>query len=351
MIPPPVSILAFRNGSIGNTLVAIPALRAIRRRHPAARLSVVVDPVGRELLRGCPWIDRLILYDRHGRDRSLARWFRLVRKLRRLKPSHAILFKRFFRNGLLARLSGAPIRIGFSTEGRAPFLNHTIPYDEGVSITRLNLRLAALLDADEGDTHTEIWLSATDRERAEDFLAGHGLEKRPFVAAHYGGTATAPGFASPERFGSLLRRVAGDSRPALLIGSGAMESEWAARVARDLPAGTVAAQGLPLRVTAAILGRSSLFVGFNSGPAHLAVAAGAPALILYRPDDRVEAEIRKWLPVSERVRPLVPPRSQEEEAWSAFFEEAATAAAALSGVATGLPGTAAGLPGVAGGPA
>ena len=335
MMTPPTSILAFRNGSIGNTLVAVPALRAIRRRHPAARLTVVVDPAGRELLRGCPWIDRMIIYDRNGRDRSLGRWLRLVRKLRRLEPSHAILFKRFFRNGLLARLSGARVRIGFATGGKAPFLNRTIPYDEGVSITRLNLRLAALVDADESDPRTEIWLSAEEREGAERFLAGHGLAGRPFIAAHYGGAATPPGFATPGRFADLLRRVAGDSRPAVLLGSGVRESEWAARVARDLPAGSMTAHGLPLRATAAILARASLFVGFNSGPAHLATAAGAPALILFRPDDRVEAEIRKWLPVSDRVRALVPPRMPDDDAWSAFFERATLAAAGLTEPAGG----------------
>jgi ADP-heptose:LPS heptosyltransferase len=76
-------------------------------------------------------------------------------------------------------------------------------------------------------------------------------------------------------------------------------------------------------------------VGFNSGPAHLAAAAGAPALILFRPDDRVEAEIRKWLPVSDRVRALTPPRMPDDEAWSAFFDRAAQAAAGLTDSAGG----------------
>ena len=56
----PTSILAFRNGSIGNTLAAIPALRALRERFPQATLSVVVDYIGEELLKHCTWIDNMI---------------------------------------------------------------------------------------------------------------------------------------------------------------------------------------------------------------------------------------------------------------------------------------------------
>ena len=117
MTTPPTSILCFRNGSIGNTLAAVPAMRALKSAYPEARLSVVVDSAGFELLEQCPWIAELITYDKRGRDRGLFGYGKLLRRLRRTKPSHAVLFKRFFRNGLLARLAGAPVRAGFHHAG------------------------------------------------------------------------------------------------------------------------------------------------------------------------------------------------------------------------------------------
>jgi len=83
----PTSILAFRNGSIGNTLAAVPALRALRRRYPQANLAVVVDSVCYPLLELCPWIDWLIVYDKHGAHRPLSAHWRLVRDIRSLHPS------------------------------------------------------------------------------------------------------------------------------------------------------------------------------------------------------------------------------------------------------------------------
>jgi ADP-heptose:LPS heptosyltransferase len=132
MNPAPESILAFRNGSIGNTLVAVPALRALRRRYPQARLTVVVDPVGDELLAHCPWIDARIVYDRRGRDRGLAAWLRLVGRLRAVHPRHAVLF-----SASSATAAGAPparVRPLRHEQAGPVLLTHAPPTRRGANI-------------------------------------------------------------------------------------------------------------------------------------------------------------------------------------------------------------------------
>lgn len=313
MVDSPGSILAFRNGSIGNTLVAVPALRALRRHCPEAALHVVVDSLGAELLRHCPWIDSLIVYQKRGADRGVGGTWRLVRRLRALHPTHAILFKRFFRNGLLARLSGAPVRLGFTTEGSAPFLNRTIPYDPGENVARLNLRLVAALGAPVDDERPEIWLSPEDREAADAWLTAAGIAGRGCLVAHYGGLSTPPDFLSRAVFARLVRRAAGDDLEVVLLTSGERERRWAEELGPGLPGARIAAD-LPIRVAAALLARARRFLGFNSGPAHLAAAVGTPAHILFRPGAGVEREITRWLPLHPLARPLRPPDTGEETA-------------------------------------
>jgi ADP-heptose:LPS heptosyltransferase len=312
----PTSILVFRNGSIGNTLAAVPALRALRRRYPQAQLAVVVDSVGYSLLELCPWINRLIVYDKHGAHRGATAHLRLVREFRSLSPSHAVLFKRFFRNGLLAYLSGAPVRSGFRTHGSAPFLNLTIPYRESVPVVDLNLELAALLGAPAADRELELFLSERDENAAREFAAVYGGS--PYGVAHYGGQTTSPDFVPLPRFAALIRALTGSTRPIFLIGSGVRESTAAARLAQA-DALFVPALGLPLRVTAALMKHATRFVGFNSGPAHMAAAVHVPTVILYRPDAEVENEIRKWCPPGARVHPLVPPAGNDDIEWSEFL--------------------------------
>jgi len=316
---PPHSILAFRNGSIGNTLAAVPALRALRHAYPNAQLTVVVDSAGHDLLTPCPWIDRLIVYDKHGLDRSLVRQFQIIRRLRAARPSHAILFKRFFRNGLLAKLSGAPIRIGFMTNDKAPFLTRTIPYDETISIVALNLRLASLLGASSEDNHLELFLTSEDENAASDFLRAHQIGET-YAIAHYGGNTTSPTFVSTARFVDLLDAISPDCN-VLQIGHGERERSMAREI-QSLSSRYRMATDLPIRVTAALMQRASFFVGFDSGPAHLAAAAGAHTLILYRPSEHAQKQIRKWLPPSPLAYPLIPPATSDDKSWDEFRDSA-----------------------------
>lgn len=314
----PTSILCFRNGSIGNTLAAVPALRALRQSFPKARLAVVVDPIGHDLLRYCTWIDELIAYDKRGRDHGVRAYWKLVRRLRRLHPSHTVLFKRFFRNGLLAWLSRAKVRAGFVTEGRAPFLNVTIPYDESIPVVDLNLRLANKLGATSAGREYELSLSPEDRVRAAEIVDKNVPAGGSFVVAHYGGLTTSPDFLPPGRFAEILRAVASATDCVFLTGHGTPEANWADELVRLCPNARPVVN-LPIRTTAALLERSRLFIGFNSGPTHLAAALRVPEIIFFRPDPRVADEIRKWCPPGDRASPLVPPRADDETAWESFL--------------------------------
>jgi ADP-heptose:LPS heptosyltransferase len=316
---PPTSLLIFRNGSMGNTLVAVPAMRALRARWPAARFAVVVDGVGLDLLRNCPWIDELIVYEKRGRDAGMLGWLRLVRRLRAVRPSHAVLFKRFFRNGLLAFASGARHRIGFSTSGRAPFLTHTITYDETTSIIELNLRLVELLDARTQNHALELFVSPDEQHAALTWLQERKLACN-YVAVHYGGQTADPGFMSLDRLTDLIRSL--EHVPHfVLIGNGPREQAAAAEITRRVPRAT-SAVGVPLPVTVALVQGAAGFIGMNSGPAHLAAAARIPGIVFYRADDRVQTELVKWKPASERLVPHIVPREDADIAWRAIVESA-----------------------------
>jgi ADP-heptose:LPS heptosyltransferase len=106
----------------------------------------------------------------------------------------------------------------------------------------------------------------------------------------------------------------------ILIGTGSSEMRWANEIHRLLPS-AVATFGLPVRTTAAIIKRAGLFLGFNSGPGHLAAAVRTPSLIVFRSDHRVGNEIRKWLPPSNLSRALVPD-TENEISWLSFLEQA-----------------------------
>jgi hypothetical protein len=124
------------------------------------------------------------------------------------------------------------------------------------------------------------------RERTGDLLDG-------FLALHPG--SGSPGKNWPvERFVELARRLSG-ARPCVLV-QGPAEERTA------VPPGVIVARDWPLRLLGATLARAGLFVGNDSGVAHLAAASGAPTLTLFGPTDPL-----LWAPVGPSVAALRAP--------------------------------------------
>ncbi len=320
-IDSPISILVFRNGSIGNTLVALPAIRALKQEFPNALLSVILDRTGAELLKHSSFIDNIILYDKRGIHKGLVAHLKFIHRLRKLHPSHAILFKRFFRNGLLAYLSGARHRIGFRTGGKAPFLTEAIPYDESIHIAKLNMDLLGLVGIQSEAKPYTIELSERDHRDTQQAMKNAGLYGKQYAVIHYGGSTTRPDFFPVERMCELLRPFAESKLDIVFIGAGDSERELSNTVVKKLGRGKLLFD-LPIRTMSSVVAAAECFIGFNSGPAHIAAGVGTKGIVIYRPDTNVSNEIRKWRPLSEDFTPLIAPDSSDDAEWKSFFDDA-----------------------------
>lgn len=103
-------VLAIMHGLIGDTLMRVPALRALRDVHPEMELLAIADPLSAPILAVNGLFDRVLAWDRRGS--SLAWQFDQIRRLRRWKPDVALDFYFGSRTPWIAWLSGAPRRIG-----------------------------------------------------------------------------------------------------------------------------------------------------------------------------------------------------------------------------------------------
>lgn len=313
----PTSILVFRNGSIGNTLMAVPALRALRHSFPNARITIIVDQLGNELLQHCPYVDEIVVYEKHSIDAGLTGFLRIVKRTRQVDASHAILFKRFFRNGLIAFLSGAKTRAGFATDGKAPFLNLTIPYDLQTHIAHLNLKLVELIGAQSRGDELEVFLSADDHSFAELWCRERSLVPDNFICAHYGGVSVGSEFMPTEMFGKFLNKHRAQRR-VVLIGSGGTELQHAFELSKVV-SDSVLAVNLPLRTAIAIMIRAAGFAGFNSGPAHLAAACKLPGLVIF-PNDVFQKDGVRWRPLTDTLRIYPARRDLSDSQWLEWIE-------------------------------
>ncbi len=109
---------------IGDAVITMPSIRAVRRAFPGAHISLLVKPWVADIFKENPYINDIILYDES--FKGIAGKFRLAKKLRRQKFDIAILLQNAFDAALIAWLAGIPERVGYSRDFRGFLLTKAI---------------------------------------------------------------------------------------------------------------------------------------------------------------------------------------------------------------------------------
>lgn len=277
-------ILVVRLGSLGDIVHTLPAVAALRRAHPGARLEWIVEAKWAPLLLGNPDVDEVIRFDRAG----LAGWRRAAARLRAGRYSLAVDFQGLYKSALLARLSGARERIGFARghareAGAAMFYTHRVAPQAARHVVERNLALAAAAGAAPGEVNFPLRVAPEAESWLEAQLAANRIRDY-FVLSPGGGWRSK--LWPAERYGHLHRRLASDPRGGgwrgvVNFGPGERALAEAARLVAGEPQPLVVPLELPQLV--ALLARARLVVSADTGPLHLAAALGTPVVGLYGP--------------------------------------------------------------------
>ena len=290
-------ILIVKLGSIGDIVHTLPSLAAIRRAMPNAEISWVVERRAAEILRDNPILDRLIEVDTKALRRGLVSGETLRaprQQLRQLRASAfelALDFQGLLKSALIARLSGARRVFGFSSDSlREPasriFLSKTISISENSHVIRKNLALV------EGALGISVPTDAEDMEFPIATTSAHEAEARN-AARETGGSYAIlnPGGGWPTklwdaaRFGRLADEIWSHHGLHSLITYGPGEEQLAETVVEASNSGKARAVSLSLKGYYELAKRAQIYVGGDTGPMHLAVAAGTPIVGLFGPTE------------------------------------------------------------------
>ena len=308
-----LNILLTRCQNIGDMLVFIPALRALRQALPAARITLLAKHAGGvEIIRACPYIDELLVVG----DKSLGEKLRLLRAFRARAFDYFIISPQDLGKVPWAWLGGAKKIAGYKRvcnygvwkKEKLPWLLDIAPlFDITRSEVEHCLRLVEDVLDDLGlelpanvDTRVEYsWQSATDTQRAQELLARYG------IASGTRFVAVAPVSKRPaknwplERYAEVIRRMqAAWSVPVVFLGGAAERDELSRLAALAGGACHSLAGEATLAETAVVLQRAALCGGSDWGPTFLASAVGTPVIVLYGP-----ADFYRWsLPAARAAR-------------------------------------------------
>ncbi len=270
----------------GDVLFSTPALRALRRGNPGARLACLVVPRVAEVLEGNPNLDEIIVYEEDGRHRGPLGMLKLVSRLRAARFDEVYLFHRSFTRRLLTALAGIPRRIGYPVKRGAFLLTVPVEVPEPpVHKIDYFLRLAEAGGSRPAGRNYEFFFSGSDREAAAEMLRAGGVGEKDRLAVFNPGGNWHLKRWPKENFARLAERlqkeynfkVAFSGAPEDRILIGEILKMLKAGRALDLSGRTT------LKQLAAVFARAGLVVANDSGPMHIAAAVKADLIALFGP--------------------------------------------------------------------
>ncbi len=286
-------IVVFCPNLIGDTVMATPTLRALRRTFPDAVLHGVVKPHVSPTLDGATWLDDRILFAPAGKAAEHRTWA-VVNRLRNEHYDYAILLPNSFRSALVARLAGIPRRIGYARGGRSLLLTDRLaaPIDDRgrylpTPAVDYYINLARHLGCQVESTRLELATTAGDEAAADLAWKRLGLSAGERVIAFNTGGAFGPAKNWPiDSFAALAKRLVAERDCSILVLCGPGERESAREITRradDSRIVSLADEPLGIGLTKACVRRASLLVTTDSGPRHFAAAFGTPVVTLFGP--------------------------------------------------------------------
>jgi len=265
---------------IGDAVMTLPALKAIRRAYPAAQISLLVKPGIAPLFENNPDIDEIILYKESHR-RFFGR-LQLALNLRQRRFSRAFLLQNAFDAALIAFLAGIPERIGYDRDGRGFLLTKAIPHNDGDrKLHHINYYLNLLKEAGIKAEFSEPWL----RLDLNELVTARGVLSalpRPVLGINPGSAYGPAKRWLPERFAEVAVWFVKETRGSVVIFGGKEETDTAGQIFKAIPMNKISvAGGTSLRELAALIAETDVFLTNDSGPMHIAYAVGTPLVAIF----------------------------------------------------------------------
>ncbi len=298
-------ILLIRSDRLGDMVCALPAIDALRAARPDAKIDLLASPLNAQLAEGRPSVSEILLDGGEPLPR-------LIRRLRSRRYDAVFALQSCARTHLIAGLSGARERFGYTGKPLHRLLTRTLPGggpDEAIHETERNLRLVETAGVQPSNRIPRLTLNEQEHAFAERWLQKRGLETNAaLIGAHPG--ASDPTRQYPvERFAfaadALVKRADG---AALIAFAGPADIAEARRFVEAAATRAEIAQNMSIREAAALMSRCRLLFVNASGPMHIAGALSVPLVAVFGPTDP-----RRWAPVGS-VNRVVEPSALNENA-------------------------------------
>ena len=311
-LPRPNRILVRGVNWVGDAVMSMPALQALVRAFPQARIDVLARPWVAELYAMQPGVNQVLIIDEKDQHKGINGLRKLVKDLRAQSYDWAVLLQNAFKAAALAFAAGIPVRLGYNRDGRRFLLTHPVPCPPQIRRVHetayyLNILFQTGLAPrpEARGQEPRLALSPQAEQWAEDFLRHNGVDSQKLLGVSPGATFGPAKCWPAEHFAAAADALAAEHDMAVLIFGSQQEGVVAGEVKKglkgalkviDLCGRTGLAQAL------ALLARLNLLLSNDSGLMHASAALGTPTLAIFGSTNPVTTS-----PLGPRVRILRKP--------------------------------------------
>jgi lipopolysaccharide heptosyltransferase I len=284
------NILLIKPSSLGDIVLALPALTALRHSFPDARIGWLIRPEFSPLLENHPHLDHILTFDRKflGRawynPRAFAAIVSLIRRLKRSKFDLVIDLQGLFRTASLAWLSGCKKRFGMSTSRELAHVFYTDAVTQNqdcIHLVDYYLKITRAAGTSEAQAQFVLPVDSAAIDSVKAMLTNHSVNASNYVV-FVPGSRHRDKVWPVERFAALADGISSQFRSSVVAVGTAAEKDIVDNLQNlaHVPIANFVGK-TSLGELMALLKAARLVVGNDSGPGHIAVALDTPTVIIF----------------------------------------------------------------------
>jgi len=271
---------------IGDVIMTLPAIAAIRQSLPHSRITVLAKPWVAELYRLSPDVDAVLEYESPGMHDGITGICRLAGQLKQKGFTMAILLQNAMEAAIIAWLARIPLRMGYNSDGRGILLTHSVQRTKQIrTVHQIHYYIEMLksLGFQPAGGHPRLSMGEDFQGIARNLLHHyHVTPKDTLVGMAPGATFGPAKMWFPQRFAAVGDRLADTFAARVMLFGSKGDRERAETVQQHAKHPFINLAGTTsLKEAIALIGACRLFITNDSGLMHLAGALGIPLVAVF----------------------------------------------------------------------
>ena len=280
------NILVIRLDRIGDMVMTAPIFRALKEKWSDAQITVLANPVNKNIVINNPFIDCILVYDRKNKHKNLNNRLSFFKDIRKSEFDLVIdpYLDYELNTSIITRIVGSKYRLGFEFSGREFFYNiryasNTFPIStDKKHMIDYNLDLIECIGVKVNKKQPEIFLSADEKENASRILEKVGVNpENRIIGIHPGGNYESQRWPV-ERFATISDYLIASYGIKVILFGGRNERSLLSRFKDCTVRKSIILEELNLREFISVVSHCNLFLCNNSGPLHIATALNIPTV-------------------------------------------------------------------------